>query len=317
QICEGADKQLSIEEKLGDIKDQWDMACFEFTPWKNRGVPVLKAYGGTIEELEEAQLQLQTLLSMRHVTPFKDNVQVELLTELSNTTDVLELWVKVQLLWTSLESVFMGGDIAKQMPLEAKKFVKIDKDWGKIMNKAEETQNALACCSNEVLCSTLPVLFAELEKCQKSLEGYLEQKRSKFPRFYFVSNPVLLLVLSQGSDPMQMQPYYEKVFDSVNKVIHDKKEKSMITTLCSMAGVDEESIPLSREVKATGNIEDWLGALEKAMQANHTQLDTEVSLKGLAEHAAAQCSAMPLRSFVDASCGQFALLGLQFSWTAQ
>lgn len=37
---------------------------------------VSKAYGGTIEELEDAQLQLQTLLSMRHVTPFRDIVQV-------------------------------------------------------------------------------------------------------------------------------------------------------------------------------------------------------------------------------------------------
>lgn len=57
------------------------------------------------------------------------------LNELSNATDSLELWVKVQLLWTSLESVFMGGDIAKQMPVEAKKFVKIDKDWAKTMIK--------------------------------------------------------------------------------------------------------------------------------------------------------------------------------------
>lgn len=59
------------------------------------------------------------------------------LTELSNTTDTLELWVKVQLLCTSLESVFMEGDIAKQMPQEAKKFIKIDKDWSTIMAKSE------------------------------------------------------------------------------------------------------------------------------------------------------------------------------------
>lgn len=37
---------------------------------------VSQAYGVIIEELEDAQLQLQTLLSMRHVTPFREIVQV-------------------------------------------------------------------------------------------------------------------------------------------------------------------------------------------------------------------------------------------------
>lgn len=123
-----------------------------------------------IEELEEAQLGLQTLLSMRHVTPFREEVQQKL-TEISDTTDTLELWVKVQMQWTSLESVFMGGDIAKQMPHEAKKFAKIDKDWAKIMSRASEVRGVVACCSNELLKNTLPVLYDELEKCQKSLEG--------------------------------------------------------------------------------------------------------------------------------------------------
>ncbi len=37
-------------------------------------------------------------------------------------------------------------------------------------------------------------------------------------RFYFVSNPVLLLMLSQGSDPLAVQAYYEKIFDSITMV---------------------------------------------------------------------------------------------------
>lgn len=36
--------------------------------------------------------------------------------------------------------------------------------------------------------------------------------------------------------------------------------------MINIAGSDEETIPFSKAVKATGNIEDWLGALEKGMQ---------------------------------------------------
>ena len=83
------------------------------------------------------------------MAPFRGDVQ-KFLTQLSDTADTLEMWVKVQMLWTSLESVFLGGDIAKQMPQEAKKFVKINKDWEKLMGRAAEMKLVIPCCSNEV-----------------------------------------------------------------------------------------------------------------------------------------------------------------------
>ncbi|OQS05067.1 dynein heavy chain, outer arm [Thraustotheca clavata] len=306
-ICDSAQKQLQIEIKLKDLKEVWAAATFEFGEWKSRGIPVLKGFVVVIEELEEAQLQLQGMLSLRHVVPFRDLVQAKL-TQLSETADVLELWVKVQTLWMSLESVFTGGDIAKQMPVEAKKFAKIDKDWIKIMTKANETGNVVAACANEALKSTLPILFGELEKCQKSLEGYLEQKRMKFPRFYFVSNPFLLQVLSRGSDPHLVQQYYEKIFDSVDQVVHDKQDKRKITHLKSIVGNDEEIIVMTKHVLAEGNIEDWLCALEKEMFA---------TMKSLCRDTASDCVNLSLREFVTKTCGQFALLGIQLLWTAQ
>ena len=307
EICDGADKQLQIETKMNETKDFWATAVFEFVMWKTRDVPVLKAFGVVIEELEEAQLLLQTLLSVRHVAPFREDVQ-KFLTMLSDTADTLELWVKVQMLWSSLESVFMGGDIAKQMPVEAKKFQKINKDWEKLMVRSAETRLVINCCNNELLKTTLPALYGELEKCQKSLEGYLEQKRGKFPRFYFVSNPVLLLILSQGSDPMQMQPYYEKVFDSIDRVTHNKSDKSQIIDISSSIGSAKEVVILDNFVKAVGNIEDWLGVLESEMQR---------SLKRLCEQSAMECVVQPIRQFADKFQGQFSLLGLQISWTVQ
>lgn len=105
------------------------------------------------------------------------------------------------------------------------------------------------------------------------LEAYLEGKRKKFPRFYFVSNPTLLKILSQGSDPTSIQEDFEKLFDAITKVTFDnakdKKNPSLkqITAIHQVIGTGEETIPLTGyPVKCEGNIEDWLLKLEKNMQ---------------------------------------------------
>lgn len=87
---------------------------------------------------------------------------------------------------------------------------------------------------NEYIQNILPSMLQDLENCQKALDGYLEAKRNKFPvrpitaslnvnggsicvflmslqRFYFVSNPALLLILSQGSDQNAVQQCFSKV----------------------------------------------------------------------------------------------------------
>ena len=310
EVTDGADKQLKIEKGLDEIDETWTNQAFAFREWKGRNIQILLGTVGIMEELEEAQMNLQAFLTMRHVAPFRERAQ-ELLQTLSDSSDTLERWLKVQMMWCSLESVFTGGDIAKQMPLEAKKFSKIDKEWAKVMAKAYETQIVTECCANEVLRAALPVMYQELEKCQKSLEGYLEQKRNKFPRFYFVSNPGLLIILSQGSDPLSMNDHYEKVFDAISYVEHNKKDKTIIERMHGDGGKGHEIVPFSTNVRAVGNIEDWLVELLKKMQ---------LTMKDVARNCSSDVSQVAsdisqLRGFVDNYISQFALLGIQMLWT--
>ena len=85
--------------------------------------------------------------------------------------------------------------------------------------------------------------------CQKALSGYLDQKRAAFPRFYFVSDAVLLEVLSQGSNPEAIQAHLASVFDAIDSIEFDKHEK---TKIISMSSSDGEYVPLSAHVKVRG-----------------------------------------------------------------
>jgi dynein heavy chain len=108
---------------------------------------------------------LGSLNAQRHVLPFKEEVEKKIHT-FSDVNDTLEMWVKVQKLWTSLEPVFSGGDIARQLPLQAKLFSGINKNWLKIMEKASETKKVVQCCQNDMLKDFLPDLNNKLEECQ-------------------------------------------------------------------------------------------------------------------------------------------------------
>lgn len=230
EITDSADKQLRLEKQLRDeITASWETAELEIKTWK--GVDAPCTLGGNIMDLQEkleADLgTLNQMNAMKYVTPFKQEV-TDKIALLSDVADIIEKWLKVQTLWTNLVFVFTSGDIAKNMPTEAKLFKTIDKQWLKNMERAYETKNVVSCCQNDLLKSSLGPMQVDLEKCQKQLENYLETKRSIFPRFYFCSNADLLKILSQGSDPNAVQDDFEKLFDAINRVTFDEQDRKLI-----------------------------------------------------------------------------------------
>lgn len=141
------------------------------------------------------------------------------------------------------------------MPLEAKRFQNIDRTWVKIMNRARENPLVIPCCvGDETMGQLLPHLLEQLELCQKSLSGYLESKRKIFPRFFFISDPVLLEILGQASDSHTIQPHLLSLFENVNEVDWNAKEYNRMMGVISKEG---EKVLFEETGLAEGNVEVW------------------------------------------------------------
>lgn len=88
-------------------------------------------------------------------------------------------WLFVQKLWNNLEAVFNTPGTASEFQEEAIKFASIHKRWIKLMKKASDTKNILACCKpgEGTQADVLSAISQELEFCKKSLSTYLQTKR--------------------------------------------------------------------------------------------------------------------------------------------
>ncbi len=305
EICNGSVKELQIETKLAAIAEEWADLNFVFANFKNRGPVILKGQelSEVMEKLEDSQMTLGSMATNRYSAPFREEVALWI-AKLSTVADTIEQWTVVQSMWMYMEAVFASGDIAKQLPQEAKRFAQIDKNFLKIVTRAYETRNVInTCYGNEMMKTLLPHLTEQLELCQKSLTGYLEAKRGLFPRFFFVSDPVLLEILSQSSDPNAIRPHLQSVFDSIADLTFDRVKKSVVM---EMSSADGEVVRLSQSFEAKGNVEDWLNLLVNEMMR---------TLKDIVRDSAIDCENMAMTDFVKKYPAQVDLLGIQFLWT--
>ena len=265
EISDSASKEWSLEKNLNKQLSEWDQAFFDMKPYRDTGTSILS--GSCVDEiqtiLDDQIVKTQTMIASPYIKPHEVRAK-EWESFLLITQDVIDIWLKVQAQWLYLEPIFASDDIKKQMPKEAEGFAQVDFVFRNTVAKCLENPKVLIFTRTEGLLSNLQGSFELLEKINKGLNEYLEQKRLYFPRFFFLSNDELLEILSETKDPMRVQPHLKKCFEAIAKLDFDEN-----FIIQGMISSETEKVPWPRPLNpadARGAVERWLVDTEIIMR---------------------------------------------------
>lgn len=298
RIAMEATQERVLKEMLDKIVALWEHMEFEVKPYKDaKDSYVLVSYENVYTSLEESLVSMTAILSSKYLTPIKD-IATTWQRRLAIFQETLDAWIECQRKWMHLESIFAAPDILKQLPNEGILFVGVNQFWKDLMRRTRDQKNCLkvsgavyfgfansgsnaggtvSAGAGHAVLDTMLKHNASLERIEKSLEDYLETKRGFFPRFYFISNDELLEILAHAKEPQAVQRHLCKCFDALVSLelsedsnhpagsgVSGSRNYQEIVAMISPEG---ERVAFGRNLKARGNVEDWLNAVLANMKA--------------------------------------------------
>ncbi|KPI85651.1 putative dynein heavy chain [Leptomonas seymouri] len=312
-----AREELKIETDLEKIALFWEEAVLTMEPYQ--GYHKIAA----VEDINTALTEHLTLLSAMKMSRFVDSfrprvIQWEQL--LSQVTDTIEGLLGVQTKWMYLESIFVGSeDIKRKLVAESKKFDSIHAHWLVIVSRLICDPNVVRSTRRDSLLEQLNNMNSDLELIQRSLEGFLEDRRRSFPRFYFLSNDDLLEILGHAKEPEKVQPHLRKCFEGLYRLALRTSRNNRVFAE-GMSAADGEDVPFSPPLQIDGiPVETWLHRVEVKMRETVQSClnDTLADLQANVYTSRRPINREKLRQWVGKHEGQALITAACMNWTYQ
>lgn len=199
--------EVTIRDAVMEVSAWFEQTEFSFLdhPVKGGTVPLIKDWKDLMSEVSDKQSLCGSLKDSRFYAPFKDQCD-KFEEKLSLLDELLSIMNKVQRKWVYLEPIFGRGSL----PKEKERFDKINNQYRQNMKNVAAAKKVNYLCTVRGIKDQFVTMADQLERCQRALVSFLEEKRAAFPRLYFIGDEDLLEILGQSSNPEVIQTHLKK-----------------------------------------------------------------------------------------------------------
>jgi len=257
-----AQGEIALRESLADLQAWCETTQFVFMEYQDQekvSLQLVKEWTDVLTEVGDNQVVLQNIKDSKFSGNFTD--QIEGFERKMGGLDehILKL-NQIQRKWVYLEPVFGRG----ALPSEQVRFRRIDDEFRSIMQTLSKEPAVVTLALIPNVAESLEMLIDQLDRCQKALNSYLEEKRNLFPRFYFLGDDDLLELLGQSTNVEVIHSHLRKLFSGITrlKVAGQSEDRATIEQIFSSRG---ETVALRDRVPLTKDVEHWLASLTASM----------------------------------------------------
>uniref|UniRef100_A0AAF5DHG2 Cytoplasmic dynein 2 heavy chain 1 n=1 Tax=Strongyloides stercoralis TaxID=6248 RepID=A0AAF5DHG2_STRER len=252
--------EVTMREALQELELWSGQAEFVLTDYKHsnkQNIKIIKEWKDLINQVKDNSALLQSLKVSPFYKDFSDKT-INWEQKLAALDEYLGSMMGIQRKWIYLEPIFGRGCL----PSEGSRFNRVDIEFRSILNDIAKNKRVISLVNRKGLKNSLEQIIDQLNRCQKALNQFLEEKRNAFPRFYFLGDDDLLEILGQSQNPNVIQSHLKKLFQGIDKVVFNHNQSKIIAIVSS----DGENVELENEIEIVSNVEVWLTELTNEMK---------------------------------------------------
>ncbi|XP_063978818.1 cytoplasmic dynein 2 heavy chain 1 [Diachasmimorpha longicaudata] len=218
---------------------------------KNTPIYLVGEYGDLLARAGELKLLLEGAKGASGYERFAARA-ARCETALVELEERLKALGSLQRKWVYLEPVYGSG----AAPSDSGKWARADKEFRYLMG--EVSRDPRVPSLRRLPMPALVSLKDLLDRCQRSLDEFLEEKRSAYPRLYFLSDEDLLELISGSS--AGLDAHLPKLYQGVGSV---QREGGQLTAVVSPEG---ETMALPVSIDLADPLPTWLSNLEEVLR---------------------------------------------------
>ena len=312
-LVTSAEKELRVEEGLSVLQQRWagEKLIVSKHADVERGVlsPEMET---VVSNLLEIEVQRNLMMSSRYGEVFRES-GLMLQREIAQAVEFIELMTSAQAIWLTLIGLvhYDATGLLEMLPELKPSFEAADSKFRAILEKTishnaiQDMMPLIHTARNEV-----NNLQHDLEKCEKLVLSWLDQRRAAYPRLYLLSDEELMRVLSEGmQSPRKLTIYLPRIFQGMHALAFATSVHSTGTEVIAVRNKQGETLALGRELKFKPRetiMEDWLKEIGMRVSA---------ALKSAVLDGVRKMATHRLAHWAVTECLQVVLLSFKVQWT--